>query len=215
MTDFLDGLGDVLISGAQGAAKGAAAGSIVPGFGTALGAAAGAVIGVAPQISKWVFGADAEPTIAAVKQAVTDVTGTPDPAAQVEALKDNGMADELRVRLAALAAAREAQAAQSAQAQLDAILADRQGARKTMTDLAEKKSPLAYGAAVMSIGVVATFLYMFHLLLSSKMPVDPDLKTVVIGMIITVQTAYAGAVGYWIGSSAGSAAKDRRNARGQ
>ena len=73
---------------AEDAVKGAAAGSVVPGFGTALGAVGGVVLDLAPEVGRWLFGANAGPVVAAVQDAVGMVTGSQDSAAQAVALMD-------------------------------------------------------------------------------------------------------------------------------
>ena len=142
---------------AEDAAKGAAAGSVVPGVGTALGAVGGVVLDLAPEVGKWLFGADAAPTVSAVKAAVGAVTGSADPVAQREALADPDKAAALRVELAQIAAAREAAAATSAQAALTSQLADIANARATTVQLAAASSGVAWGAPVVSVVVLLTF----------------------------------------------------------
>ena len=62
---------------------------------------------LAPQLSRWVFGADSEATAKQVVDTVRAATSTSDPAAQAAAVANPAVAADLRVRLAQIAAERE------------------------------------------------------------------------------------------------------------
>lgn len=202
MMDLSKDLGPVL----ESAVKGAAAGSIVPGIGTVLGAVGGIVLNLAPEVGRWLFGTESGPVVSAVQTAIGDITGTDDPAAQAEVLADPAKASALRVELARIAAEREASAATAMQAALLAKLADVAGARAMTVQLAQAGSTIAWGAPVVSVVVLLTFGGVVAVALTQAMPqgAEPVLN-VLLGTLGAMATSV---VGYWVGSSAGSARKD-------
>jgi len=191
-----------------GAAKGAAAGSVVPGVGTALGAVGGVVLTLAPEVGRWMFGADAAPVVAEVRDTVAKITGSADPETQVAVLSDPDKAAALRVELARIAAERAGAEAQASQAALVAQLADVAGARTAMVALAQSGSEIAWGAPVVSVVVLLTFGGVVAMTLMRAMP--PGAETVLNVLLGTLGAMATNVVGYWVGSSAGSARKDAR-----
>lgn len=190
------------------AAKGAAAGSVVPGVGTALGAVGGIALDLAPEIGRWLFGADAAPTVAAVQGAVRAVTGAVQPDAQIAALADPEVAGQLRVQLASIAADRAAAADDAAQARLTAQLSDVSNARAMAVQLAQSGSTTAWGAPVVSVVVLVTFGGVVALTLLRSLPVGAEpVLNVLLGTLGAMATSV---VSYWVGSSVGSARKDAR-----
>ena len=193
---------------AADAAKGAAAGSVVPGVGTALGAVGGIVLDLAPEVGRWLFGADAGPAVQAVQAAVGAVTGATDPDLQAHALQDPEKAGALRVELARIAAQQEASAAEAAQAAFVAQLADVTSARSMTVQLAQAGSEIAWGAPVVSVVVLLTFGGVVALALTRTMP--PGAEPILNVLLGTLGAMATSVVGYWVGSSAGSARKDAR-----
>ena len=193
---------------AEDAVKGAAAGSVVPGFGTALGAVGGVVLDLAPEVGRWLFGANAGPVVAAVQDAVGMVTGSQDSAAQAVALMDPDKASALRVELARIAAGQQAAAGAAAQAALVAQLSDVAGARAATLQLAQVGSGMAWGAAVVSVLVLLTFGAVVSIALTHALPANAEaVLNVLLGTLGAMATSV---VSYWVGSSAGSARKDAR-----
>ncbi len=196
---------------ATDALKGAAAGSIVPGVGTALGAVGGIALDLAPEIGRWLFGPDAAPATLAVQQAIHAVTGTDEPAAQAAALADPDLAGQLRVELAGIAATSAAAAESATEARLSAQLADVTNARATTVQLAQLGSTMAWGAPVTSLVVLATFGCVVSMVLLHAIPAGSEpVLNVLLGTLAAMAT---NVVGYWVGSSAGSARKDDRLAQ--
>ncbi len=191
-----------------GALRGAAAGSVVPGVGTVLGAVGGVVLDLAPEVGRWLFGPDSGPTVAAVQAAVEAATGSGDPEAQAVALGDPDVAAQLRVELARIAAEREAAVAAAMQAALVAQLADVASARATTVQLAQAGSSIAWGAPVVSVVVLVTFGGVVAMTLTRAMPAGAE--TVLNVLLGTLGAMATSVVGYWVGSSAGSARKDAR-----
>ena len=154
-----------------------------------LGAAGSIALDLAPEIGRWLFGADAGPTVAAVAGAVAGVTGTSDPAAQLAALQDPAATGRLRVQLAAIAARA---AASDASAPMPG-------------------SPLSWGAPLVSVVVLLTFGTVVVLAMFHEVPARSEaLMNVMLGTLAAMATSI---VGYWVGSSVGSARKDDRLAR--
>lgn len=198
---------DVLELG-KAAAKGAVSGSMIPGVGTALGAAGGVALDLAPELGHWLFGPGSDTTVKAVQDAVETVTGTAEPESQVAALADPQLATQLRIQLASIAADRAAHEAQATQERLASQLADIANARSTTVQLAQTGSPMAWGAAVVSIIVLGTFAAVMTLTLFRALPQNAEpVLNVLLGTLSAMATSV---VSYWVGSSVGSARKDDR-----
>ena len=192
----------------EDAAKGAAAGSVVPGIGTALGAAGGVALDLAPELGQWLFGPGSAGTVKAVQTAVQTATGATNVADQIQALTNPDLARTLRLQLAGIAAGRAATAAKAAQEQLVAQLADVANARATTVQLAQSKSPMAWGAAVVSVVVLTTFAAVMLMTLLRAIPINAEpVLNVLLGSLTAMATSV---VSYWVGSSVGSARKDAR-----
>ena len=94
--------------------------------------------------------------------------------------------------------------------QLVALIAldnqDRGNARAQTVDLARTGSRIAWGAPVVSVIVLLAFGYVLQLVLTQSIP--PGQETTVSLMLGALTTMASAVVAYWVGSSAGSAAKD-------
>lgn len=191
-----------------GGAKGAAAGTILGPFGSLAGGAIGVALELAPQLSRWVFGADSEATAKQVVEVVRTATGTSDPAAQAAAVANPAVAADLRVRLAQIAAERERAKDQALLEEVKVAVSDRDSARKQTQTLAASGSSLAWGAAAISIFVLAVFTATMVLVLT--FPIPADSIQIVIGLVEILKAMAIAVVSYWVGSSAGSARKDDR-----
>lgn len=167
---------------------------------TVSGAVAGAVLNLAPEIGRWLFGSGAAGVVAAVQKAVATVSGSLEPEQQVLALADPDKAAALRVILARIAAEQAATAAADGRT---AILA---GVARGMTPVGSG-SP-GYGAPLVSMVVLLTFAAVMVVALTRTMPqgAEPVLN-VLLGTLGAMATSV---VGYWVGSSAGSARKEER-----
>ena len=163
-------------------------------------------ISLVPGLTKWLFGAQAADTVQAVANVVQQVTGTADPAAASAAIvADPKLANTLTVQLAQIAASREAAADASRQAELVTTLADIASARGQTVALGEAKSPIAWGAPVLSAIVLVTFGAMLGFVLNRSIPQGSEaLANVMLGTLAAMSTQVAN---YWLGSSAGSAKK--------
>lgn len=131
--------------------------------------------------------------------ALADALGTP---ATPEAVKK---AIDTRPDAIAIVRAVEAEKAPALNADLEAILRDRQGARDHTMALVEKGSVISWGAPVVSMVVVGGFVGLSYLAMNPSPGVRAD---VVLYLLGAWQTLAGSVVGYWVGSSAGSASKD-------
>lgn len=83
---------------------------------------------------------------------------------------------------------------------------DRASARSQTVDLAKVGSNIAWGAPAVSLVVLVTFGVVLYRVLSAPAgQADPN-ASLMLGALTTMATAV---VSYWVGSSAGSAAKDK------
>jgi hypothetical protein len=163
-------------------------------------------------MAKWLFGEGAARTTEAVAQAVQTATGTHDPAAQRSMIEQQpDVAETLRIELARLAAAAEADARKVELATFTAQVADVAGARAQTVALAQASPPAAYGAPVVSAIVLATFAVVMALALLHTMPAGSEtILNMLLGSLAAMATSV---VSYWVGSSAGSARKDEHIAQ--
>ncbi len=172
------------------------------------------VISLVPQLTKWLFGSTAANTVAQVTSVVHSLTGSTDPATVSAAIAaDPALANQITLQLAQIAASRENEADATNQAALVATLSDIASARAQTIDLAQARSPIAWGAPVVSTLVLATFGTMLAIVLSRSIPAGSEsLANVMLGTLASMATA---TVSYWVGSSAGSARKSVDLARAQ
>jgi hypothetical protein len=133
--------------------------------------------------------------------ALAEALGTP---ATAEAVKE---AIETRPDAAAIVKQVEATKATELNADLEAILRDRQAARDQTLSLVDKASPLAWGAPLVSIFVLGTFSLVMGYAIIRGIPPGSE-GTLMYGLIETLKLMSVSVVSYWVGSSAGSAAKD-------
>lgn len=152
-----------------------------PVLGTVIGGPVGTLAGAAIGALAEALGTPATPE--AVKQAIETKPGAVEIVKQVEAEK-----------------------APALNADLEAILRDRQSARKQTMELVEKGSPMAWGAAVVSLVVVCGFVVLS--LLAMKPEAAGVRSDVVLYLLGAWQSLATSVIAYWVGSSAGSATKD-------
>jgi hypothetical protein len=195
---------------AKGAALGAALGPVGAGAGAAVALVGD--IADATGLTKFLFGPKAAATTAAVAAAVQAVTGTSDAAQQAAALaRDPAATAQLRQALATIAAQCQAEHDASVLAMMQAQAADTANARQQTVTLAASKSVLAWGAPVISIFVLAAYALVsaFTVWLVVQHSPLPDGTVAILSTVLGASVSMATAVvGYWVGSSAGSARKD-------
>ena len=163
-------------------------------------------ISLAPELARWLFGAKAADTAAAVSAAVQAVTGTPDEAmAQQVLARDPQATALLRVQLAQIAAAADQAARQAELDTLTAGLRDVASARAQTVELAQAHSRVQWAPVVVSLVVLVTFAVVMWAALSSTLPAGSE--TILNMLLGTLAAMATSVVGYWVGSSSGSAAK--------
>ena len=163
------------------------------------------LIGVAPQIVSWIAGDRAGTIATQVGNVVQAVVGSDDPDALQAALSDPSKASELRIRLAEIGAEQEQARRQADLDEMKAVLSDVASARAQTVALVQAGSALRYGPVIVSTLVLAAFATVVVLALFRPIPTGSEaLLNILLGNLATMA---AGVVGYWVGSSAGSAQK--------
>jgi len=195
-------LGDALAD----VAKGAGAGIVLGPIGAVAGGVGGLVLDLAPEIGKSLFGDKGGQTAAAVARAVESAAGTSDAAAATQKLQaDPAAALVLRLKLAQIAAARQTEEDEARNAQLAAHIANTSDARSQTVKLAQLGSSLAWGAPVISLIVVIAFFTVLMVIALHGIPAGAE--TILNVMLGFLGSAFGAVVGYWVGSSSGSAQK--------
>lgn len=171
-----------------------------------MGALIPLAISLAPEIGKFLFGSGGEQTAAAVAQVVQAVTGTDDQAVAQAAINSNPqLAAQLRVQLAQIAAQQEAAARGAELEAMKSWLADIAGARAQTVELAKTGSAVQWAPAVVSLVVLVTFGTVMYGALTRALPAGSE--TILNMLLGTLAAMATSVVGYWVGSSAGSAQK--------
>jgi hypothetical protein len=171
-----------------------------------MGALVPLAISLAPELARWLSGPQASATTQAVAQAVQDATGTPDEAAAQQVLaRDPRAATQLRVQLAQIAASAERTARQSELDGLAAQLKHAAAAHAPAASLGQARAPVQWAAPVVSVVVMVTFGVVMWAALTRALPTGSE--TILNMLMGTLAAMATSVVGYWVGSSAGSAAK--------
>ena len=161
-----------------------------------------------PDIAGLFAGPKAEANVKAVSGAVQAVVGTTDPEAAAAALAaDPQKAADLKVALARIAADSAAADRQADLEDMKAQLADVAGARQQTVDLAKTGSSIAWAAPVVSVVVSVGFFGVIALLAFAPVSTDPGRAAMLNTLVGVLATGFASVIGYWLGSSAGSARK--------
>jgi hypothetical protein len=162
---------------------------------------------LAPGLIRWIAGDEAGAVASQVVGVVQAATGTSTPEAAIAAA-GNLPPDErakLAVQLAQIQAQAEQAARQSDLDELKAHLGDVGGARRQTVSLASAGSPIAWGAPVISVLVLAAFGTATFVVLTKALPAGS--QEVALYTMGALQAMACSVVTYWVGSSAGSAAK--------
>ena len=161
-----------------------------------------------PEIGKWLFGSSGESVAKDASAVVSAIAGTDDATAAAAAISaDPAKAMELRARLAEIAAKADADARAADLATLTAKLGDVANARNQTEQLASSGSRIAWGAPILSGIILLAFGVMLSIVLFRDIPQSSQaIANVLLGTLATMAVQVAN---YWLGSSAGSAAKTR------
>lgn len=165
------------------------------------------LVSLVPEVAKLIAGDRAGTVAAQVVEVARTVVGTDDPATAAAVLSDPGKLADLRIRLAEIAAQREAAATQARLEEMKAAVADTANARAQTVALAAAHSPIAWGAPIVSLVVTIGFFGSFAVLATRNFAPDPGAAAMLNIMVGALGAAFAGIVQFWTGSSAGSARK--------
>lgn len=189
-------LGDVAVNVGTGVAGGAALGPV--------GMAIGGLVGLARSLTSQPH---AEAEAPALAEAAQDITGIADPVQAAALIAADPVASE-QFKLRALEVRAKAQADRDAHflAALQTDAADRAGARAQTLALAQAGSPIAWGAPVVGVLVLAAFGAAMVLALLRAIPQGSE--TVINVLLGTLAAMATQVVNYYLGSSVGSARKD-------
>jgi hypothetical protein len=174
----------------------------------ALGIAREVAPALIPSLTESVTGsAKAGALAATVVDAAMAATGKATPQEAHDAVMSDPQASEA-VRLALVDLDRAEVEALTERLRIDA--ADRAGARGQTVDLARAGSAVAWGAPVISLVVVLGFFVVMALLFATPQAEMPERTFNLLNMLFGALVLGFGQVcNYWLGSSAGSAAKSR------
>jgi lysozyme family protein len=170
-----------------------------------------------PELIRLIASDKAGTVATSVAQAVTDIAGTKDPAAaRLKLGSDLTAAAALQQRLAEIALdATKAQLAEADQQRQDDLSTlkmheeNTSGARGAMQLLASARSPIAWGAPLVSVVVAVGFFLVLGLLVTSGLRTIDDKTADIINVAIGVLgTGFATVVNFWLGSSSSSRNKD-------
>jgi hypothetical protein len=179
---------------------------------------AGLAVQMAPTIAGWFGGDKAEDTIKRVTDAAGAIFGTTNPD-EIEAAiaTDPQKALEFRITVAKIADEQNARLHAERLAEMKAqtdrqaqILADSQNARNQTIELAKAGSAIAWGAPIISVLVTVGYFVTLFIVLLRPFPIDASMRDVILVLLGALQIAFGQVVNYWLGSSAGSATKDRQ-----
>jgi len=169
-------------------------------------------INVAPEIAKWLSESDTSTVAAAVAQVAQAVTGTADEGVQQQIIaRDPSIAAQFRLQLARIAAQAEGEVLKRELDRAKADLRVRENMRLQTATLSQPRSPVAWGAPVVSILVLGTFGTVMALALVRAIP--PGSETILNMLLGSLAAMATSVVSYWVGSSAGSARKDEHLAQ--
>ncbi|MEO3473058.1 glycosyl hydrolase 108 family protein [Roseomonas sp. CAU 1739] len=171
-----------------------------------------------PDVVRIIAGDRAGTSAGHVAEAVRSVTGSDDPVEAQRQLDANPAAvTQLKIRLAEIALEQEkaqrdaADAARKAEFEdLKSRIADTQGARSTMVELARSGSVTVWGAPLISAVVTVGFFGVLITLVLGKTEPGPSefVKSVLNITVGALVAAFTAVVNFWIGSSEGSRSKD-------
>lgn len=160
------------------------------------------LLGLAPTVASWLMGDKTGAAVTKITGIAQDLLGTSDAAGIERAIAaDPNLA--LQFKMAVMQA--EADARRQEFDTLQAQLADVQSARNQTVKLAEAGSVIAWGAPIISILITVGFFVMLYVVIRQEIPESS--QTLANIMLGSLGTSFTAVVGYWVGSSAGSAQK--------
>ena len=161
------------------------------------------LLGIAPTVVSWIMGDKTGAAVSRVTGIARDILGTEDPNGIERAIAEDPNR-ALQFKMAVVQA--EADARRQEFGALQAQLADVQSARSQTVKLAEVRSPIAYGAVMVSAIVLVGFAVVLWLVIREEVPANQrDMVTLLLGTLAGMASSV---VAYWVGSSSGSMQKN-------
>lgn len=160
------------------------------------------LLGLAPTVASWIMGDKTGDAVAKVTGIAREVLGTDSPDAIERAVAaDPNIALQFKQALIQAEADARRQEFETLQAQI----ADVQSARQQTVELAKTGSAIAWGAPAVSVLAVAVFGGFVYMLFAKELP--DGMKDALMLMAGAASAGFTQVLGYWLGSSAGSAQK--------
>lgn len=161
------------------------------------------ILGIAPTVASWIMGDKTGAAVSKVTGIAREILGTDDANGIERAISgDPNLASQFKMAVIQAEADARRQEFEALQAQL----ADVQSARSQTVKLAEARSPIAYGAVVVSTIVLVGFAVMLWLVIREEVPANQrDMVTLLLGTLAGMASSV---VAYWVGSSNGSMQKN-------
>ena len=161
------------------------------------------LLGIAPTVASWILGDKTGGAVEKVTGIAREILGTDDPSG-IEAAIARDPNAALQFKTALIQA--EADARRLEHEAILAQICDVQSARSQTVKLAEVRSPIAYGAVMVSAIVLVGFAVMLWLVIREEVPANQrDMVTLLLGTLAGMASSV---VAYWVGSSSGSAQKN-------
>jgi hypothetical protein len=159
------------------------------------------LLNLAPTVAGWVLGDKTSKAVDTVAEIIKKTTGVDgDPSDMLSA--DPALALQLKEALIRA----ESEERERQHQEVLARIADVASARQHTVELAKAGSPIAWGAPVVSVLAVAVFAGFVFLLFAQEVP--QSMKDALMLMAGSAASGFGMVLSYWLGSSAGSAAKD-------
>ncbi len=166
-------------------------------------------VSIAPEITRWLFGADAERAAAIITSAVQSVTGTSDADAAMSFLQLNpAAASQLRLQLLQVGAGLDEASRATDLVNLRSAVAANADASSNVLSEPPQPAILAWSPPLISATVLVSFGSVVMYVLVKGVPSGNETAAnMLLGTLAAMATSV---VSYWVGSSAGSARKDVR-----
>jgi hypothetical protein len=161
------------------------------------------LLGIAPTVASWILGDKTGGAVEKVTGIAREILGTDEPSGIEAAIaRDPNAAVQFKTALIQA----EADARRQEHEAVLAQLRDVQSAREQTVRLSDAKSPIAYGAVVVSTIVLVGFAVMLWLVIREEVPANQrDMVTLLLGTLAGMASSV---VAYWVGSSNGSMQKN-------
>ena len=162
-------------------------------------------LSLAPELAPFLFGEQADATMKAINEALRVATGAADlETARAVLSRDPAIAEALRLALAKIAADRDRDRRLDAMKMVETKVAAL-GSFAQAVPVKARQGFLGWGAPLVSALVLLTFAVVMGVAMTRSLPAGAE--TMVNLLLGTLAAMASSVVSYWVGSSAGSAAK--------